>query len=613
MPKRKKPKKVGWSRNGRKFVGDDGADVMNAIAAELWPGMSEAILQKFKQQTFRMKPYEMHIVDGRPGECPQMSNVVLIKGEEGQPTRFNCDMTYEGKPDLDFRLRGEKGSFVSHILPTVGVELHWVRFEAQVHVEMSLNRQYVRFFFLEPPKAKWDLDIEVSKLEIPIDVEEMLDDKLEKHFAQFTAEDPYLVRLASKGSAAYEAEIPPLTPRSTTRAKDINSGRLTRKEKKKRKKLEWDEDAEGQDGTKKKSKKKAWFRAGMFFRKKKEKDGEADLDGEAKAQGGDASKPAVEGGEEGKKKKKKSGWSLWRRKEETPGPEGETKEDKKERLRKEKAEAKAAYKAKREEEKTRKKEEKERKKAEKAALVEEKKAEKKSLVEKKKEEAERKKAAKKRQKERLAAVKKKKKEDEKERKEAAKAAQPKKKGWFSYGSSKKKKKEGAEGAEEIKKSEEWEGVRTERGSSVASEAGGGKKKKAPRRRRSWGERLGLAKKSDKEQGEDAEPMSPPRTSVTDGFAKLGKGDVTPLFPESWDQGSGTKRNSRNVSGQKRTSKDLNGMKRTSKDLKEVRKRMEQEQQESSLRERSVEEVLETQESRPRAQARKQVQRSERDL
>ena len=39
MPKRKKPKKVGWSRNGRKFVGDDGADVMNAIAAELWPGM----------------------------------------------------------------------------------------------------------------------------------------------------------------------------------------------------------------------------------------------------------------------------------------------------------------------------------------------------------------------------------------------------------------------------------------------------------------------------------------------------------------------------------------------------------------------------------------------
>ena len=48
-------------------------------------GQSEAILQKFKQQTFRMKPYEMHIVDGRPGECPQMSNVVLIKGEEGQP------------------------------------------------------------------------------------------------------------------------------------------------------------------------------------------------------------------------------------------------------------------------------------------------------------------------------------------------------------------------------------------------------------------------------------------------------------------------------------------------------------------------------------------------
>lgn len=179
-------------------VADDGSEVMNSIAGEMWPSMATTMLDKMKSQTFPVKPYEMQITSGNIGNCPHIRDVKLVKGEEGQPVQFTCEVHYEGKPELNFSLKGMHGSFASHLLPDVLVELHTISFTAKIHVEVSLKNNYGKFYFLEKPELVWDLEVEVSRLEIPLHIEDMLDNRVEHEFEKINQEHPYEAKFAAE-------------------------------------------------------------------------------------------------------------------------------------------------------------------------------------------------------------------------------------------------------------------------------------------------------------------------------------------------------------------------------------------------------------------------------
>ena len=156
------------------------------------------MLARMKKKTFPMKPYEMHIVDGRVGRCPTISNVQLLKGVEGEPVQFTCTVHYEGNPEIRCKLRGKQGSFASSLLPSILVELHALSFTADIHMTMSLKDKYAKVYFLAPPVLEWNLDVEVGRFEIPLDVEEMMDSRLEKEFAKINEQNPHIVRMAAQ-------------------------------------------------------------------------------------------------------------------------------------------------------------------------------------------------------------------------------------------------------------------------------------------------------------------------------------------------------------------------------------------------------------------------------
>jgi hypothetical protein len=156
------------------------------------------MLDKAKQDTFPVKPYEMHIVSGEIGNCPHIRDVKLVKGDPGLPVEFTCEVHYSGKPELKFKLKGEPGSFASHLLPDVLVELHTISFTAKIHVESSMKNNYAKFYFIEKPDLVWDLEVEVSHLNIPIHIEDMLDNRVEQEFAKINEEHPHEVKFAAE-------------------------------------------------------------------------------------------------------------------------------------------------------------------------------------------------------------------------------------------------------------------------------------------------------------------------------------------------------------------------------------------------------------------------------
>ena len=76
--------------------------------------MAFATLQKMKKKVYIIRPYEMHIVGGRIGPPPHITNVKFITGDEGMPVTYTCDVHYRGRPELEFALKGLEGKFISH-------------------------------------------------------------------------------------------------------------------------------------------------------------------------------------------------------------------------------------------------------------------------------------------------------------------------------------------------------------------------------------------------------------------------------------------------------------------------------------------------------------------
>jgi hypothetical protein len=102
-----------------------------------------------------------------------------------------CNVFYQGRPELEFALKGKKGKFISIFLPSVNVDLHWLEINAQIHVELSMKRHHCKFYFLKRPEVEWNLDVEVTKLDIPIHMEDMLDNRLERELQAINEENPY--------------------------------------------------------------------------------------------------------------------------------------------------------------------------------------------------------------------------------------------------------------------------------------------------------------------------------------------------------------------------------------------------------------------------------------
>jgi len=94
-------------------------------------------------------------------------------------------------------MRGMKGTFTANFLPRVQATIHEIDFTALLHVTMSLKTKKVSVYFLEAPAVEWNIDVEVSKLEIPLHVEDMLDQRLEKEFAKINKDTPHVVSLAA--------------------------------------------------------------------------------------------------------------------------------------------------------------------------------------------------------------------------------------------------------------------------------------------------------------------------------------------------------------------------------------------------------------------------------
>ena len=219
---------------GKKPPKDDGAEVMNAMANEMWPSMvsfslfrwpcctpqppcrfhgklalvlqltvpfflqSTAMLETMKKKTFPMRPYQMNITSGVTGNCPRISNVELLKSVEGEPVEYHCNVHYSSRPELKFKMRGASGNFVSNFLPTVKMSLKAVDFKAKIHVTASVKEKWVSVYFVEPPDLEWDMEVDVGQLDIPLHVEDMMDRRLEKEFAKINKQHPHVVRLAAQ-------------------------------------------------------------------------------------------------------------------------------------------------------------------------------------------------------------------------------------------------------------------------------------------------------------------------------------------------------------------------------------------------------------------------------
>lgn len=151
------------------------------------------MLDSMKKSPIAMKPYEMHIVGGNIGAAPSISNVQIVKKdgdkyEYGGPVIFTCDMLFEVTPQVEFQLAAQKTGmgFSSFLLPDVTIDLHWVYFAAKLHIEVSMVQKVCKVYFVGTPDVKWDLDVEVSKLEIPLNVEDKVDVALEKALGAIT-------------------------------------------------------------------------------------------------------------------------------------------------------------------------------------------------------------------------------------------------------------------------------------------------------------------------------------------------------------------------------------------------------------------------------------------
>lgn len=196
--------------------GKPGIQVMNAILANMWPSMGKEILQDMRSNPVLVDPYLLGLNGGKLRYPPRIRNIkpinlqipersnVLAKEDPLVPPRFECEIEYKGRPDLEFYLTGADkhnhqilASFfkkaVRRLVPDIQIDVKSIDLHARLEVELDMHEKKVAFFFLERPHVQWDLEFTLTKAGIPFLGEDKLDTLLTNILANINQKRPICV------------------------------------------------------------------------------------------------------------------------------------------------------------------------------------------------------------------------------------------------------------------------------------------------------------------------------------------------------------------------------------------------------------------------------------
>jgi len=158
---------------------DDGSQVLNSMIAELWPQMFDNLLKQTKEAPFDMGRYRLTVKDYHRKET--LDDVPVIKriksnskqtgGKAGGPAEFTARLVFKlDHPDLDLELTRdeENNGIFNFALPDVSVNVKQLLVDGTVNIVLSLVERTVKFYFLSTPKVHWDIEVDVTKLSIPL-------------------------------------------------------------------------------------------------------------------------------------------------------------------------------------------------------------------------------------------------------------------------------------------------------------------------------------------------------------------------------------------------------------------------------------------------------------
>lgn len=197
-----------------------GTEVINAILADMWPGLSNSLLAKMRTNPKLIDPYLLQLREGKFRYSPKIQNIKLIStpvshdpdvGGNDQPStppRFECSILYKGRPDIDFVLTGADGKkapvkkrvagivkrMMRKLVPDILIEINSIDLHARLEVELDMRKKTVVFFFLDRPDVEWDLEFSLTKAHIPLVGEDSLDTILTSVLAGIDRDHPIRIK-----------------------------------------------------------------------------------------------------------------------------------------------------------------------------------------------------------------------------------------------------------------------------------------------------------------------------------------------------------------------------------------------------------------------------------
>ena len=205
-----------------------GAQVVNAILADMWPSLGDSILTNIRANPVLVDPFVLKIKSGKFRYAPMIEKIELLTPppplppdvpddacQENRsmisasmpPPRFQCAVAYKGWPGLDIVLTGadaynkhRKVKVVSYVkrwlrrlVPDIFVKIISVDLHAHMEVELDMNRKRIAFFFVERPRVEWNLEFSLTKAQLPMVGENTLDSILTQALGMIDRENPIRV------------------------------------------------------------------------------------------------------------------------------------------------------------------------------------------------------------------------------------------------------------------------------------------------------------------------------------------------------------------------------------------------------------------------------------
>lgn len=185
-----------------------GIQLINALLANMWPSLGRGILDNMRANPVLVDPYLLVLNEGQLRYPPRIRHIKPLFDKEleagsSDPPRFQCEIEYLGRPDLEVLLTGADkhkhkslaGFFkraARRLVPDVLIEIKSVDLHARLEVLLDLHTNKVEFFFLERPHVKWDLEFSVAR--IPLMGEDTLDTVLTNILVSLNRDRPIRVK-----------------------------------------------------------------------------------------------------------------------------------------------------------------------------------------------------------------------------------------------------------------------------------------------------------------------------------------------------------------------------------------------------------------------------------